>query len=100
MGLIKTTDTPKNINGSNTDKRIAPPPPGVPTNQSEVRAATAQPKKTNGGNVRGQVAMHIYKAKMMSPEYAGRYVTHAEFVEAVRKDTIDDLEWFEKVGLL
>ena len=77
-----------------TEKRIAPPPPGVMVNN------TTPTKKSNGGNVRGQVAMHIYKAKMMSPEYAGRYVTHTEFVEAVRKDTLDDLKWFEDVGLL
>lgn len=85
--------------GSTGEKRIAPPPPGV-TPSEPVSTVKNKKSNGNGGNVRGQVAMHLYKAKMMSPEYAGRYVTHTEFIDAVRKDTLDDLKWFEDVGLL
>jgi len=96
MPLIKQGSTA----APGTEKRIAPPPPGV--NAPCEPAPTVKKTKSNGngGNVRGQVAMHLYKAKMMSPEYAGRYVTHSEFVKAVREDTLSDLAWFEEVGLL
>lgn len=90
MGLIKTNGQAQNAAPS----QPLPPPLGI-----DKTPAPKTEKKSSGGNVRGQVFNLIFTALAQSPEYAGRYTTHQEWKDNVKKDSLEFLNWFESEGM-
>lgn len=84
MGLVKSGD-----NGTQKG-RIAPPPPGV--SASAPAPAVKKHAVSSGSRIAGQ---ELLNSLLKSPEMAGRFTTHAEFLEAVKKD-FDVLSQFLK----